>query len=505
MSERRGRLSGAEAESAIGFMRNLVAVTTAVVIVSTRTSASTSVLMVGVATGCALIAEALAMSWLLPQFIRRDQRRWRIAVVQAIDTLWFLELTVLLSHELTGGVWVLLVLPVVLAALRLSSLAVLNVWLLAAGGYTISIWAGLVQVDESGTNWAVHMQRVGVLLLVAACVALLTRWLQEGWLTQAELTSEVDDRLTQLQAVERAARSLQSCTAEEIVGTAPSHVVSLGFEAGTIARHGKVLHSAGSRTAVPQDVEMTDPPPSTIEITRWTGRDNTALYSAAVSDAVSGLTIAGWSSEEIPDSKAQAMFDLGATIATSLQSASLLAKVRHEATHDALTGLCNRGEINRALAASAATQDPSSVLFIDLDHFKAVNDVYGHQMGDKLLVHIARRIGAAVSDRGVAGRYGGDEFIVVLSGAEASRARSLATELLGAMEQPFELDSQSINATFSIGVGFASGAVSADALLNAADAAAYEAKADGRNSARIAHTDLVAFANSETALTDGQP
>jgi diguanylate cyclase (GGDEF)-like protein len=165
----------------------------------------------------------------------------------------------------------------------------------------------------------------------------------------------------------------------------------------------------------------------------------------------------------------------------------LQEELAHRAYHDSLTGLANRHLLQQRLAdcvEEAAGRGSFALLTIDLDGFKAVNDTLGHAAGDQLLREVAQRIEAAVSGRGMAARMGGDEFAVVMDvGAAGRDAHMLAVELIETARRPFNIDGQSCNVAFSIGIAVAPDhGRTAEQLLKNADLALYAAKNRRRGS-----------------------
>jgi diguanylate cyclase (GGDEF)-like protein len=157
---------------------------------------------------------------------------------------------------------------------------------------------------------------------------------------------------------------------------------------------------------------------------------------------------------------------------------------------DPLTGLSNRRDLDdvldREFALAREHGFPMSVLFIDLDDFKKINDRYGHKVGDELLIQTARRISACVRDGDLVGRFGGEEFIVVLPGTDAPSSCAAARRLVERFNRrPFELGAElSIVQTASIGVATLDEHVahaSVSELVHAADVALYSAKHAGKN------------------------
>jgi diguanylate cyclase (GGDEF)-like protein len=161
-----------------------------------------------------------------------------------------------------------------------------------------------------------------------------------------------------------------------------------------------------------------------------------------------------------------------------------------------LTGLFNRRyfreTIARDISSAARRLEPLTILAIDVDHFKRVNDVHGHAIGDQVLVALARTIKKCIRASDIACRFGGEEFVVVLPGASLDVARRRAetlcttfasTPLAHALGEP-------VHATISLGVSSLHlGVEEIDAALARADAALYEAKHDGRNRVVIAEAD----------------
>ncbi|MGH2863714.1 MAG: diguanylate cyclase domain-containing protein, partial [Solirubrobacteraceae bacterium] len=157
------------------------------------------------------------------------------------------------------------------------------------------------------------------------------------------------------------------------------------------------------------------------------------------------------------------------------------------ATHDALTGLPNRVLIaqcmQQMLARSSRQRASVSVLFIDLDDFKVVNDTLGHSAGDELLRAVTARLRGVVRDSDALGRLGGDEFVVLVDELSADAGHELvARRLLETFAEPFLLAGGTVRMNVTASVGVASGVyTSSEELLREADIAMYRAKRDGKN------------------------
>ena len=164
------------------------------------------------------------------------------------------------------------------------------------------------------------------------------------------------------------------------------------------------------------------------------------------------------------------------------------AETERLATLDSLTGIFNRRILIdlsvRALALSRRKVRPMALLMLDLDEFKQVNDRFGHQAGDQVLVAFVKCVQSQLRPQDVLGRYGGEEFCVVLPETDAAGAEALAGRIRLAVEQcRVAITAAAISVTTSIGIAIADGQfdLSIDDLLSAADSALYQAKADGRN------------------------
>jgi len=170
-------------------------------------------------------------------------------------------------------------------------------------------------------------------------------------------------------------------------------------------------------------------------------------------------------------------------------------RLAHAASHDSLTNLPNRSmlleHLEAALAARAASSGEVAVLFVDLDNFKLVNDSLGHDHGDEVLRQVAARLDAITPGGDLVGRFGGDEMVVVHTGADSASAGDLADRFLSALAEPMVIAGRERVMTASIGVALSgSDAGVADQLLRHADTALYAAKARGRARYEVFSDDL---------------
>lgn len=171
------------------------------------------------------------------------------------------------------------------------------------------------------------------------------------------------------------------------------------------------------------------------------------------------------------------------------------SKVQQLAYEDELTGLANRrtllNSLEHVLSLYKRTAFHGALLFIDLDHFKVVNDTLGHSTGDAVLKEVAERLKASVREGDSIARFGGDEFVVMLEELDqnpvraARRAEAACEKLLVDLNTPYEINNRELPVTASIGVTMFSGNSAANDLLQQSDIAMYQAKAAGRNAVRF--------------------
>ena len=181
----------------------------------------------------------------------------------------------------------------------------------------------------------------------------------------------------------------------------------------------------------------------------------------------------------------------GDTLILSITDISAEKKIEFLAVKDPLTGLYNRQfaleTISRLIEKSKRDESFSAVLFLDLDRFKLINDVYGHDVGDEILKVVAERIRKSVRSADIPCRFGGDEFLVILPNLGVSkkfaerRARGVARRIIEKVSQPITINGREFIVTASIGVALFSGEIKASDVVKFADVAMYTSKENGRN------------------------
>jgi diguanylate cyclase (GGDEF)-like protein len=237
------------------------------------------------------------------------------------------------------------------------------------------------------------------------------------------------------------------------------------FLEGTRGVAERILSDRGVRDAIVGAVAGEDRPIGALLV--GDRRNDTHAYASE--DLAVFATFAGHVSMVLENSR------LGQSLE---QLSELKEQLRHQAFHDALTGLPNRVLFTESVARALEGSGSPSVLFLDLDDFKLVNDTWGHAAGDELLVHAAERLRRAVRAEDMPARLGGDEFAVLLAEGQVSVAREAAQRISEAFDRPFSVHDRTLGVRPSIGIAVGKAGVTAEQLLRNADVAMYAAKAD---------------------------
>jgi diguanylate cyclase (GGDEF)-like protein len=178
-------------------------------------------------------------------------------------------------------------------------------------------------------------------------------------------------------------------------------------------------------------------------------------------------------------------------VAVTLENARILQETQTQAITDALTGLHNRRGLYQTgefeFLRARRIHRPFSILMFDIDHFKKINDTYGHAVGDQILQQLALRCAKTSRATDLLGRYGGEEFIILLTETNLEAAKLIGERLRQSiMSTPFSTDSGELVVTASIGVTESNPADTLNTLIERADAALYQAKHAGRNRVAVA-------------------
>jgi diguanylate cyclase (GGDEF)-like protein/PAS domain S-box-containing protein len=206
------------------------------------------------------------------------------------------------------------------------------------------------------------------------------------------------------------------------------------------------------------------------------------------------------------DAEGKALRLVGANLDITERKASE-QRIRDAALHDPLTGLPNRALVfeygSHLLAGAQRRHACGALLFIDLDRFKPINDIYGHHIGDKVLQEVARRLHECTREEDLVGRLGGDEFVIMLQPLEKIFPRTgiVAQHVVDRISQPFHIDTLELSLTPSIGISYyPQHADTVSSLIHTADLAMYQAKQSGRANFQVYSPDLDTDAEAAYAV-----
>jgi diguanylate cyclase (GGDEF)-like protein len=478
--------TGLEGLKAIAAVRWILLMGTAAVVLGSGPGAETEDWIRSGALVAVMTLFVAALSRVPTMLERVDAgERLKAALMQGLDIVAVLGVLYLLHDFMPDSSWAVLAIPIVLSSVRVSALGVLCVWLTSCSLYGFMASSLPTAPGDDVIAASVFVERAGILLAIAACLALLTRWLQSGWIEQAQQASETDQRLSNAKTIENAGREMRGRPTNEVMAVTLRHAFELGFEAVTLSGPGMPMQVIGDGAMVPAD-EMADAPPSGIvELTAWDGPGDD-LFSVASYEHMSQALICGWSSQPPGRLQAEALGDLVAQSSMAVEIAELFSAARYEADHDPLTGLFNRASFERNAQTVAARRQPVALMYLDLDYFKQINDTLGHDTGDQVLQAVARILERHVTGESMIARFGGDEFVAMLVGPVSLEAKTCADRIhLDVREWAAQEDLGGVALGVSIGIAQAQDEYDLDALRRTADEALYSVKESGRGGTSI--------------------
>jgi diguanylate cyclase (GGDEF)-like protein len=443
---------------------------------------------------------------------RHDARTRRLmGVLQMLaDTLVVLLMVWAMQHGHTStdsADWAVLVLPAIEGAIRFGIGGSVAGWLVVAGGYWGTNLAATPSLEASTIA-----QRLTVVLLVALPVGYLADQLVAEIDAHRRGRAQAEQRSALLRTAAHAGRRASLLDVDEVLAVIAETVTEMGFADPVVfelrGRQSddpatyKASAVRGSRADI--DIDAGDERIVAAAEVRATGepvmrdsvatRDSTlvALAIPMPDDQFVALTARWPAPPPAPDGPLESLDLFAAQAGASLHNARRHRSLEerkdqldHEASHDSLTSLANRRRFTEELDRVSARGRPGDfvgVLFCDLDGFKDVNDHYGHDAGNDLLVEVANRLRTSVRPGDLVARIGGDEFVIMLTRLEsAAPAAAIAERVCALLRDPILLGSDAVCISTSVGIALdpADRADTAD-LLRRADAAMYQAKSEGK-------------------------
>jgi diguanylate cyclase (GGDEF)-like protein len=443
---------------------------------------------------------------------RHDARtRKMLGVLQILaDTLTVLLMVWAMQHGHTStdsADWAVLVLPAIEGAIRFGIGGSVAGWLVVAGGY----WGTNVAATPS-LEASTIAQRLTVVLLVALPVGYLADQLVSEIDAQRRVRAQAEQRSALLRSATLAGRRASLLDVDEILAVIAETVIEMGFtDPEVFELRGRKSDDPATYRARPLrgaqaaiDIEQGDERIVAAAEVRASGepvvRDpdttrGSTLVALAIpmpDDQFVALTACWPSTDPVPDAPLESLELFAAQAGASLHNArrhggleQLKDQLDHDASHDSLTALANSRRFTEELERVSARGRPGDlvgVLFCDLDGFKDVNDHYGHDAGNDLLVEVANRLRASVRPGDLVARVGGDEFVIMLTRLEsAAPAAAIAERVCALLREPILLGSDAVCISTSVGIALAPAdrADTAD-LVRRADAAMYQAKSEGK-------------------------
>jgi diguanylate cyclase (GGDEF)-like protein/putative nucleotidyltransferase with HDIG domain len=403
----------------------------------------------------------------------------------------FATTLVYLSNGFNSPFFLALFLAVITNAVRfgatasfVSALVVSFLYLFVGGSFTPSNFA----VDPNAT-----IGKMFLFLVVALATGYMTRELERERRSAVERAAQADSLR------ELSMNLVGSTDIKDVFVVLTDHAVQMtSAERGRLilsSQEGFTVVAAANRSgaSIPaaEDEPMDEHQLSQAAITGEAvfAADNKGLVVPIASgDGVTAILSLSQSAGVFTNQDLFAVNALSGSTAVTLANALRYQRSRQEATTDGLTGLANVREFRRRLEAAFARPDrlgnPISLLLIDFDHFKSVNDELGHQHGDLVLQMGARIVKAAARAQDMVARYGGDELAVMVADTNATGAQRLAYRIVDAVHAAAVSTTPDEHLTFSIGVAsYPEDAFTASELIAAADQALYLAKREGKNRA----------------------
>lgn len=434
----------------------------------------------------------------------------------AADTTLVLGVVTLVHIFNPEVIWAILVVPVLEGALRYRLRGAFLTWIAVSAGYLAFVWHEAMLVNGADISGAVltdletSIQRLGVILLAAIPAGYLSEQLLIAISAQRRERELAARRGEMLETVARTAQQI-SRLESNVLGSITVGLDELGFDAtDLVVREGSIWLALGRWSA---DADVLLPPPELpsggIEAAQNHGRMVLVEREHADQRELEGLVTAGLETvvtvpldgldgfmlragvregSKLGTDQAECMGLLARQLGVALRNGTLLDdlrgmhdQLRHQAFHDQLTGLANRARFMSALGEALDERNHAAsvaVLFLDLDRFKRVNDVFGHDVGDQLLIKTAQRLSKCVRGRDLVARLGGDEFTMLVQNYEGDAPRAIAERVHAALSDSFDLAGHSVDIGTSIGIAKATGndVMDAGELVRRADMAMYQEK-----------------------------
>jgi diguanylate cyclase (GGDEF)-like protein len=430
-----------------------------------------------VLTGLGIALALVAVSGFAHRRARQPRSTGPVATQIGVDCVLVVAALWSCGAGLEQSATLLLVVPGLVAAVRFRVLGAVACW-----GWCVALLAVREMLGwQPGDPLAVGaLAETAVVLLVVTLPAAYLAEHLAGQLAAALAARGIADRRVDLLArLAGADREVNALTREEVLAAAAAAAEDLAGRPIEVVEHADEPAADEPAAAEPADAEVTHP---------GIAEDGLVRIMVAMGGGERGFGVTARVPRDESVLVGEALEVLAAQVDVALrnadlhaQLAALMSEMSHRAHHDQLTGLGNRAFLASEAERRLEADGDGVLLFVDLDGFKPVNDEYGHETGDRVLVEVGRRLVGASEDAGadaVIARLGGDEFALLVTGTHAERhGRTLYRCLLEAFAEPMLIDGHLLEVGASIGTARTGvDGSTVDDLLRAADGRMYECK-----------------------------
>ena len=450
----------------------------------------------------------------------------------AIDTAVVMTIVWLFTFDATSALWALLVVPVLEGAYVGGLAGALRVWGVCVAGYGArELWAS--DAFDRALEIESVTYRMGIVLIVAVTSGFMSRDLTVQMKAHAAARAESDHRSELLRVVASSGRLMAVADNDLVLAAIVDGAIQIGFQGAEICifdedtRTWRSVHSRSLPAGYPGQAHPID---AGLAGRVWRSRERVVVEDYSEwEDSIPGLRGEGfrsvvgipiWSNGEVvaalvAGNREVASFDAHALEALDLFSAQagaalgtlrFLNQMRHQALHDALTGLPNltlfEDRLAQAVAMARRGPEVLAVGVLDIDNFKRINDSLGHDAGNELLKSMSGRLRHLMREADTVARMGGDEFTFLLPGlSDADDVVALAEKILSAFERPFLLEGERYFLTASLGIAlYPTDGLAPSTLLRSADSAMYRVKKRGRNGYELHHGDVISTNRARLSL-----
>lgn len=453
-----------------------------------------------------LVSASMTLSNRIRDLPLQNARPWYGVL---LDSCLAIGVMASIDAETSPLAWLALIVPVVEAAVLFSMVPAAIVWI----GLSIAFLALRLTADQ-GTDTgsetlALAVQQVLAVFLVSGPAALLSDGARQRINQLADARRNADLMADRLRRIAQSANDMsQESSVAEILSAVTRGAVTIGFDQADIltrSESGKWIaqssQSLGPSKVPPMEMLVeAESSANALGVKAGDPRHAQALHSLGLVSghgirisqpgSTSPVILRAWSRHRAATDQEVKALELFAGHAREIHRTALVIagaeahaeQLLDEVRHDGLTGLANRNWVLSTLEERLAQRATMAIFFIDLDGFKQINDTIGHRAGDAALKVVAERLSRLVRPGALAGRMGGDEFIVLTPVTAFDSMRSLTRfgdDLVTAISKPMTVDGHAAQLGASIGLAISTTGIGADQLISSADNAMYEAKRNG--------------------------